>query len=182
MPAISKWESGRTNLDISMLPIIPRYFNVTIDFLLGFYNEMNVEDIKGIYDDMMNKFLDLRFEDAEKEWSNYLRQYPNNYLLVYELVTIGVFNMEKIKSIEKMHLFAQNLINTFEKCTYSDDLKIKQGLYFQMVNLYIMLMLEDYDKAQIVLNEIPEQSVNPNFLLSIIHINKGEFEKANKNI
>ena len=35
-PAISKWESGQTYPDISLLPIIARYFQVTIDFLFDF--------------------------------------------------------------------------------------------------------------------------------------------------
>lgn len=179
-PAISKWESGRTNPDISMLPIIARYFNTTIDFLLDFSTEMNSEDMEKICKDVGEKFVNLEFKDAEKELSNYLLQYPNNYPLMYELATIGIFNMEKSKSIEKIHLFAKKLINIFEKCINSDDLKIKQGSYFQMANLYILLA--DYDKAKSILSEIPEQLVNPNFLLSIIYINKGEFEKANKNI
>lgn len=180
IPAISKWESGQTNPDISMFPIIARYFNVTIDFLFDFSNEMNADDIKNICKDVGEKFVKLEFEDAEKEWSNYMRQHPNNYMLMYELATIGIFNMEKSKSIEKLLLFAQRLINIFEKCINSDDLKIKQGSYFQMANLYILL--QDYEKAQSILDEIPEQLVNPNFLLSMIYINKGEFEKANKNI
>src|SRR5690625_481948 len=115
-PAISKWESGQTNPDVSMIPIIARYFNVTIDFLFGFSNELNAEDIKNICKDVGEKFVKLEFEDAERVWSNYLRQHPNNYMLMYELATIGIFNMEKSKSIEKIHLFAQSLINVFEKC------------------------------------------------------------------
>lgn len=179
-PAISKWESGQTNPDISMIPIIARYFNVTIDFLFDFSNEINADDIKSICNNVAQKFIKMKFDDAVEEWSDYLRQYPNNYPLLYELATIGVFNMEKSESIEKIHLFAQKLINIFEKCINSDDLKIKQGSYFQIANLYILL--QDYDKAQTILNKIPEQLVNPNFLLSMIYINKGEFEKSNKNI
>lgn len=179
-PAISKWENGLTNPDISMLPIIARYFNTTIDFLLDFSNKINSEDMKKICKDVVENFINLEFKDAEKEWSNYLLQHPNNYTLMYELATIAIFNMQKSGSIEKLNLFAHRLINVFEKCIDSDDLKIKQGSYFQIANLYILL--QDYDKAQTILDKIPEQLVNPNFLLSMIYINKGEFEKANKNI
>lgn len=169
-----------TSPDISMLPIIARNFNTTIDFLLNFSTEINSEDMKKIYKDVREKFINLEFKDAEKEWSNYLLQYPNNYPLMYELATIALFNIEKTKSIEKMNLFAKKLINIFKKCINSDDLKIKQGSYFQIANLYIMI--QDYEKAQNILDKIPTQLVNPNFLLSMIYISRSEFEKANKNI
>lgn len=154
-PAVSKWEGGQTNPDISTLPIIARYFNVTIDFLLDFSNEINSEDIKAICDNVIQKFSNEKFEEAQKEWSDYLRQFPIHYPLRYELATIGVFNLEKAQSMEEMHLFANKLISVFEQCTNSNELKIKQGAYFQMANLYIVL--QDYDKAQVTLNQIPEQ-------------------------
>jgi transcriptional regulator with XRE-family HTH domain len=47
-PAICKWESGQTNPDINMLPVIARYFQVSIDFLLGFSTELKPEKIKNI--------------------------------------------------------------------------------------------------------------------------------------
>lgn len=179
-PAVSKWEGGQTNPDISTLPIIARYFNVTIDFLLDFTIEISIEDIKVICDNVIQKFSNQNFKDAQREWSDYLRRFPIHYPLRYELAMIGVFNLEKAQSLEEMYLFANRLISVFEQCTNSDELKIKQGAYFQMANLYIVL--QDYDKAQIILNEIPEQLVNPDFLLSMIYVNKGDFEQANRNI
>lgn len=179
-PAISKWESGLTNPDISMLPIIARYFQVTIDFLLGFSNELSPEDIKAICDDVIQKFDSLPFKEAQKEWSDYLRQYPTHSEFRYELATIGIFHLQKASSTEEMLCFANKLIGVFEQCTKGDELKVTQGSYFQMANLYIML--QDFDKAQAMLNQIPTQTVSPRILLSTIYLRKGDFEQANKNI
>lgn len=34
--AVSKWERGETYPDISLLPILAKYFDVTIDTLIGY--------------------------------------------------------------------------------------------------------------------------------------------------
>lgn len=179
-PAISKWESGQTYPDISLLPIIARYFQVTIDFLFDFSDKLTYEDTKAICNDIVKKFENLKFSYAQKEWENYLRKFPTDYSLRYELATIGIFNLHKASSIEEMYVFANKIIQVFEQCTKSDDLKIKQGGYFQMANLYIMK--QDFDKAETVLNKLPMQFANPKFLLSMIFIGKNDLENANKNI
>lgn len=179
-PAISKWESCQTNPDISILPIIARFFNVSIDFLLGFSSEVSDEEIKIICDDVQRKFRNQKLEKAKKEWSNYLRQFPTNHRLRYKLAVIGVFNLDKAQSLEEMYSFANKLISIFEQCSNSDELEIKQGSYFQMANLYIAL--QNFDKAQTILAQIPKQSVNTSSLLSMVYINKGNFEQANRNI
>lgn len=179
-PAISKWESGLTNPDITMLPVIARYFQVTIDFLLGFSNELSPEDMKAICAEVMQQFESLPFKDAQREWSEYSRKYSTHSEFRYELATIGIFHLHKASSPEEMLSFANRLIGVFEQCTKADELKVKQGSYFQMANLYIML--QDFDKAQAMLNQIPVQTVNPRLLLSMIYLRKGDFEQANKNI
>lgn len=179
-PAISKWESGQTNPDISMLPVIARYFQVTIDFLLGFSSELSADAVKAICDDVIQKFNHLPFEDAQKEWLEHLRQHPTQYSFRYELATIGIMQLSKARSAEDMMGFVNRLITVFQQCTSSDDLKIKQGSYFQMANLYIVL--QDFEKAQEVLNRIPTQMVNPRILLSMILIRKNDYAQANRNI
>ncbi|MEW5953338.1 MAG: hypothetical protein AB1815_06255 [Bacillota bacterium] len=70
-------------------------------------------------------------------------------------------HLHKASSPEEMLCLANRLIGVFEQCTKADELKVKQGSYFQMANLYIML--QDFDKAQAMLNQIPMQTVIPAF-------------------
>ena len=46
IPAVSKWENGTTYPDITLLPIIARYFNVTMDELMDYQMELSSEEIK----------------------------------------------------------------------------------------------------------------------------------------
>ena len=77
--AISKWERGETYPDITMLPLIAKFFDTTIDSLLGvnksFEEEKANEYIK-LYDDMKLKDLTLtynKFQIAVKEFPNDFR-------------------------------------------------------------------------------------------------------------
>lgn len=179
-PAICKWESGQSNPDINMLPVIARFFQVSIDFLLGFSTELSSEKVKSICDDITQKFIELPFTDAKREWLDYLKQYPACLSLRFELANLAVFHLAKAETEKEIFSFVLKVIDVFEQCTKSDELKIKQSSYFQMANMYIVL--QDFDKAETVLNKIPVQLVNPRFLLSTIYTRKQDYKRAIKNI
>ena len=44
--AISKWETGQSYPDITLLPILAAYFNMSIDELIGYEPQMVKEDIQ----------------------------------------------------------------------------------------------------------------------------------------
>jgi len=178
-PAVSKWESGQTNPDIAILPILARYFGVSIDHLLGFTREPNAEEIEAISTEIAQAFADLPFAEARQVWSDYLRQYPTCYPLMYELATIAIFQMIRIADAEEEAKdFSRQIAQVFEQCTKSDELHIKQGAYFQMANMYIVL--EEFDKAQAILDQIPAQEADPKFLQSTLYLRKGEHKQAVK--
>ena len=44
--AVSKWEIGMTYPDISLLPRLASYFNISIDELMGYKPQMDTADIR----------------------------------------------------------------------------------------------------------------------------------------
>ena len=42
-PAVSKWESGQSYPDITLLPVIASYFNISVDCLLGYEPQLDQE-------------------------------------------------------------------------------------------------------------------------------------------
>ena len=74
---ISKWERGETYPDITMLPVIASFFNVTIDDLLGVDKAKKEEKI--------NEYLELyerwRFKDTPetfKKFKSAIKEFPVN--------------------------------------------------------------------------------------------------------
>lgn len=44
--AVSKWETGLSYPDITLLPVLAAYFNISIDELMGYEPQMGKEDIR----------------------------------------------------------------------------------------------------------------------------------------
>lgn len=180
VPAVSKWESGQSNPDLSVLPIIARYFNVTLDFLFTFSREPSPEDLDEICTEIANKFSTLSFVEAQAEWCECLRQYPTCYPLMYQLSNIAVLQMSRADSEKERLSFVRKILDVLELCTKSEDLHLKQGAYYQMANIYISI--DEFEHAQKIIDKMPQQVANPQFVQSALYVQKGEHEQALKTL
>ncbi|MGN0353330.1 MAG: helix-turn-helix domain-containing protein [Roseburia sp.] len=179
--AVSKWESGSTYPDIQTLPILARYFHVSIDFLMGFSNTISQEEREQICQEVTDLIKVSSYDKALALWDYYVRQYINDLKLKYDLANLLSTNLlVMVKDPKLLNELLHKLIRVYEQCLESDDLEIKQGAYFQIGNLYIAL--QDYDSAYKALSQIPTQKVNPRLLLNMISVSKGDYLTAKTNI
>lgn len=83
--AISRWEKGSTYPDITMLPTIAGFFDVTLDDLMGMEE---IRDEKR-FDEIMNKYAELSSKGLMEECIALMREelknYPNDYSLLTNL-------------------------------------------------------------------------------------------------
>lgn len=110
--AISKWENEQMYPDISFFPILARYFNVSIDCLFGFSNELTEKE----YNDFKMECIELF---AQKQYSN---------------------GMEKIKLF--CYLFPTSdksklnlIIAVIPYIALAQEVKIREKIVYQMVAL-----------------------------------------------
>ncbi len=79
--AISKWERGETYPDITMLPVISSFFNVTIDDLFGMdksQKEQKINEYLKLYDEMKLKDLSLTFNEFKKA----VKEFPGDFRIL----------------------------------------------------------------------------------------------------
>ena len=141
--AVSRWESEATYPDITLLPTIANYFDVTLDELIG------MEKIKDDSDllDIMEKYSDLAKKGLVAEKIDLLREalkrYPNNYelmsRLVQELSWEQADDEKHIQNLREALSISERILN---KCTDSD---IRNGINVQMC--YLLNELGETDKA-----------------------------------
>ena len=65
--AVSKWETNSSLPDISLLPQLASYFDITIDELIGYEPQMEKEEIKKLYLRLSKDFSVLPFDDVLAE-------------------------------------------------------------------------------------------------------------------
>ncbi len=135
---ISKWERGETYPDITMLPIISRFFNTTVDDLLGVNKsreEKQTKEYLRLYDEMKLKDLTLtfnKFQEAVKEFPNDFRILIRYMELLYEVKGFGQGKYKDIsKEIASIYEKIQN------RCT-DDNIRIRSKVIMisHLVTLY----------------------------------------------
>jgi transcriptional regulator with XRE-family HTH domain len=62
--AVSKWESGQSYPDISLLPELAAFFNVSVDELLGYSPQLSREEVKKNYNHLSCEFAVKPFEEV----------------------------------------------------------------------------------------------------------------------
>ncbi|APH14873.1 helix-turn-helix family protein [Clostridium sporogenes] len=175
--AVSKWESGTSYPDITLLPIIATFFNVTIDRLLNFKIELSDEEVMVLFSECEKLFSSGELGKAIDKSKEYIIKYPSSY---YLKLRIGcLFTMYSWKSIveEKSMKMIKYSIELYEdiakNCT---KIELVEQSLFQLGALYPLVGEED--KAIEALNKINKSELDPNVLLASIYMEKNELKKA----
>lgn len=175
--AVSKWESGTSYPDITLLPVIAIFFNVTIDTLLNFKIQLSDEEVMKIFAECEKLFSNGELGKAIVKSKEYIVKYPSSYYLKLRMGFL--FTMYSWKSTEEekgmdMIKYSIELFKDIAKnCT---KIELVEQALFQLGALYPSIGEED--KAIEVLNKINKSELDPNLLLSNIYMKKDELKKA----
>lgn len=83
--AVSKWETNSSYPDISLLPIIADYFEVSVDFLIGHDTSKKHEEIDNTCKFADNLFAEKRYIEAIPVLREMLIKHPGNEKIMYRL-------------------------------------------------------------------------------------------------
>lgn len=103
--SVSNWERGESYPDITMLPDIARFFNTTIDDLMGMnenIKQQKIDEYLRLYDKLKTKDTSFIFE----KYCQAVKEFPTDYrilvrymeLLMYEKTTENLSEYEKYSS------------------------------------------------------------------------------------
>lgn len=93
--AVSKWEKGQSYPDISLLPRLAAYFNVSIDDLLGYEPQMTKQGIMTTYADFAAKFTKLPYEEVDQQIEALVEEFYSCFPLLLKMAQLYVnyFNL-----------------------------------------------------------------------------------------
>ena len=124
--AVSKWESGSSIPDISLIMEMADFFETSVDVLLGFDRQSgSLENARKIIKSLRNE---KKFDEASVEAEKALKKYPNSFDLVFQCAimytTKGVEQSCKKSYQRALTLFEQSL----ELIDQNTDEKINEWL------------------------------------------------------
>lgn len=109
--SVGKWERGEGYPDITLLPAIALYFDVTLDELLGVDRE-RVDQRVGEYIRKSRKLLsEGKAREDQNLWEEAYKEFPNNETvnvkLMYSLISENSSDDQKLKAVK----IGENLLN-----------------------------------------------------------------------
>ncbi|OFI06090.1 HTH-type transcriptional regulator Xre [Clostridium acetireducens DSM 10703] len=175
--AVSKWESGISYPDITMLPVLATFFNVSIDKLLNFKVDLSDEEVMKIFSECEAIFSKGDLYEAINKSKEYVLKYPTSYYLKLRIgFLFNVYSWKENNEKKRMDIIAFS-IKLFEdvakNCT---EIKIVDQALFQLGALY--QVIEEEDKAIEALNKISKSELETDIVLAGIYIKKNKFKKA----
>ena len=149
--AISKWERNDGYPDITMLPVLARYYGVTIDELIGM-NE--IESARAL--DEINKQWEKNRSNSNHPANvqlmrDALKCYPNNALLLVQLSA----SLERLDGTEaeKREYLRQSIEVQEQIISYCDDSEVRGAVLFNIADSYYRY--GDYNKALAYAEKLP---------------------------
>lgn len=86
--SVSKWETGQSYPDITFLPQLAAYFNISIDNLMGYTPQMTKENIKDLYHRLSSNFSSKPFNDVIGECREIIKKYYSCFPLLMQMVVL----------------------------------------------------------------------------------------------
>ena len=175
--AISKWETGQSYPDITLLPILAAYFDVSIDELIGYEPQMAKEDIKKLYIKLCDDFATLPFEDVIEECKQIIKKYYACYPLLLQMGIILLnHSMLASRSEETTRLNEQAKLLFQRVKTQIDEVELaQQALHLEA---YCCLLLGEPEMGLQLLEGSNRPKLSSDVVKASAYQMLGQMEKA----
>lgn len=175
--SVSKWESGQSYPDISILPILASYFRISIDELIDYEPQMDKDRIHKLYIRLSGEFGAENFESVYSEVKDIVRRYFSCYPLILQMTVLLVNHnsLAKTPEMKKEVLdYAESLSEKLIRES-TDAWVVGQA---KSLKATIYMIGGEYNKIINVLDEDIRPIVMNETILATAYTNTGQNEKA----
>lgn len=175
--SVSKWETAQSYPDLSLLPLIASYFNISIDSLIGYSPQLTREEIKKIYHKLAEDFSHKPFEDVLTECRQIIKKYYACFPLLLQMTKLIINHFMLVKEKEHQDSILKEAINLCLRIKKeSDDVWLAKQANAAEAVCY--LFLNQPENALKLLDTTMKPSISEHFLLSNSYQMMGNIEKA----
>lgn len=99
--SVSKWENNLSTPDITILPQLATFFDVTVDQLLGYTPQLSKEQIQNLYQKFGKDFAERPFEEVMNETQDYVKRYYSCYPFLLQMCILWLNHCKKAGNEER---------------------------------------------------------------------------------
>ncbi len=125
--SVSKWETGQSYPDVTLLPQLAAYFNISIDELMGYEPQMSKENIRKLYLKLSSDFASTSFEEVLDNCREITKKYFSCFPLLFQIGALLVNNSMESGNMEKTFSVIAEAKELFIRVKKeSEDAELKQ--------------------------------------------------------
>lgn len=163
--AVSKWETNSSLPDISLLPQLASYFDITIDELIGYEPQMEKEEIKKLYLRLSKDFSVLPFDDVLAECLETAKKYYSCYPLLFQLGTLLINHAAQASNSEQVTQIMEKALEWCHRVrTEADEPNLQKEAL--LMESFCLLQLQRPAEAIDILEPVEMQAGSPEPLLA----------------
>lgn len=178
--SVSKWETNQTYPDITLLPLLAAYFDITIDSLMDYESQLSREEIQRIYQSLVKMVKKKPAEEILKRIRSLIRRYYSCYPFLLQMGLLILNHVDALGgdagpvALEGLMKEAKALFIHVRENAKNPDLT-SQAVKCEAL---ICLSLQEPDEALALLGEQIPLQLPPESLIAAALQMKGEQEKA----
>ncbi|MBQ8802299.1 MAG: helix-turn-helix transcriptional regulator [Tyzzerella sp.] len=154
-PAVSKWENGTSVPDIMLLGPIARLFEISVDTLLSFQEELSPKEIADLMQALDKRFNEESYDEAFHWAKKKLEMYPNCKQLIWQMALV-LDARHMTMDVPDSDKYDSYILDWYSQGLSSDDERIKTSAADSLFNYYVRK--EEYEKAEEYLKYFSEQN------------------------
>jgi len=175
--SVSKWETGQSYPDITFLPLLAAYFNISIDELMGYSPQMTREDIRKLYHHLSLEFSSQPFDEVLAECRAIIKKYFSCFPLLLEMVILLVNHHMLAKEKETREKLLQEIIDLCIRIkSESDDVWISKQA--NSIEAMCFMILQQPQEILDLLDGTMKPITNDDALLANAYSMTGNVQKA----
>lgn len=172
--AVSKWETGLSYPDITVLPKLAAYLNVSIDELLGYEPQMSDAQIRQTYTRLSNAFASEPFDDVFQEVEQLIADYYTCFPLLNQLCVLLLNYLNKARDASVVTARIRDLCQHIQR--NSDDfVMIEQARGLEAT---IYLQQQQPEKVHTLLGDDIALRYGIEGIISMAHAQLGQPQRA----
>jgi transcriptional regulator with XRE-family HTH domain len=138
--SVSKWETGQSYPDITYLPQLATYFNISIDALLGYAPQMTKEQIKRLYHELAARFATQPFDEVLSACREIIKKYYSCFPLLLQMAVLLINHHMLTPETDQQKEILAEVIDLCERVkTESDDIYLSREAVTIEGTCYLMM-------------------------------------------
>lgn len=158
--AVSRWENGATYPDITMLPAIADYFDVSMDELMGRGRELDSNERNAFFEKIYKMRDSGQYDDVLDAYDKMLHKHPNDAYILHGKATFLYSQFQKNQDIA----MAKEIISLCKKINCFNKPDMQCGANALLVQVYART--GEIEEAKRLANELPSFEVGRELLIS----------------